>query len=280
MQKFKVICQKIKSSNPYIILNRIITLRGCNIFAPSSLAFFIILSLFPCLVLIEILLSLANLSLDQSLSIFSLIFSIDDEVSVSIKEFINNMLVNNIFTFLFSGIIIIYLSSKGIGFFRYQVRQMYKKNIEKEVFIKRKVKDIAITLLLLATLSFSLTFLVIFDGLIQIKNQFILGLINYIYLLIILFIFIEILYVISTSKEEKFKEVFWGCLFSTIGIGVGIILYYFYLTKISSSLNYYGPLDLIALLFLICYYSSYIMFFGVEINIIIKEKYIIKLKRK
>ena len=101
MQKIKALCQKIKKSNSYIILNRIITLRGCNIFAPSSLAFFIILSLFPCLVLIEILLSLANLSLDQSLSIFSLIFSIDDEVSVSIKEFINNMLVNNIFTFLF-----------------------------------------------------------------------------------------------------------------------------------------------------------------------------------
>ena len=119
MQKIKAICQKIKSLDLYIILKRIITLRGCNIFAPSSLAFFIILSLFPCLVLIEILLSLVNLSLDQSLSIFSLFISINDEVSVSIKKFINNTLVNNIFTFLFSGIIIIYLSSKGIGFFRY-----------------------------------------------------------------------------------------------------------------------------------------------------------------
>lgn len=272
MQKIKSLHQKIINSETYSILKRILTLRGCNIFAPSSLAFFIILSLFPCLVLIEILLSFANLSLNESLSIFNFLFSLDESVSSSIKEFINNLLSNNIFGFIFSSSVILYLSSKGIGFFRYQVKQMYGESITKEMFVKRKLKDIITTILLLVILSFLLTFLVIFDSIIKINNQIISLLIKYIYVLVILFIFIEILYMISTSKQEKFKEVIWGSLFSTFGIGIGILVYYFYLIKVSNTLAYYGPLNLIALLFLICYYSSYIIFFGIEINIIIKEK--------
>ncbi len=272
MQKIKSLHQKIINSKTYSILKRILTLRGCNIFAPSSLAFFIILSLFPCLVLIEILLSFANLSLNESLSIFNFLFSLDESVSSSIKEFINNLLSNNIFGFIFSSSVILYLSSKGIGFFRYQVKQMYGESITKEMFVKRKLKDIITTILLLTILSFLLTFLVIFDSIIKINNQIISLLIKYIYVLVILFIFIEILYTISTSKQEKFKEVIWGSLFSTFGIGIGILVYYFYLIKVSNTLAYYGPLNLIALLFLICYYSSYIIFFGIEINIIIKEK--------
>lgn len=272
MQKIKSLYQKIINSKIYAILKRVVTLRGCNIFAPSSLAFFIILSLFPCLVLIEIQLSFVNLSLNESLSIFNFLFSLDEDVSSSIKEFINDLLSNNILGFIFSSIIIFYLSSKGMGFFRYQVKQMYGKSVEKENFIKRKAKDIITTILLLTILSFLLTFLVIFDSITKINNQIISLLIKYLYVIIILFVFIEILYVISTSKQEKFKEVIWGSLFSTLGIGIGILVYYFYLIKISNTLTYYGPLNLIALLFLICYYSSYVIFFGIEINIIIKEK--------
>lgn len=141
MQKIKSLHQKIINSETYSILKRILTLRGCNIFAPSSLAFFIILSLFPCLVLIEILLSFANLSLNESLSIFNFLFSLDESVSSSIKEFINNLLSNNIFGFIFSSSVILYLSSKGIGFFRYQVKQMYGESITKEMFVKRKLKE-------------------------------------------------------------------------------------------------------------------------------------------
>ena len=75
-----------------------------------------------------------------------------------------------------------------------------------------------------------------------------------------------------TSKIGTKKDHFLGAFFSTLGICIGILLYYLYLVNISKSLSYYGPLSSLSLLCLVFFYSSYILFMGVQINIINYKK--------
>lgn len=271
-KKIKLCLKKIKKSNVYCITKRLITLRGINHFAPSSLTFFMLLSFIPCLTIIELILSFINISLEESLSIFDFLFSTHSELSSSLKNIFLNINNLNFFTLSFSSIITLYLASKGLTYFSFQVKQMYKYNIENNKFLKRKIVAILLTLLLTIILAFLIVFLVVFDQiLIENKHPFF-TILKYILTLFMLFIFILFLYVIALGKKGKFKEVFFGSIFSSLGIGVGIFIYYIYLINYSTSLSLYGPLSLFALICLITYYSSYILFMGVEINIMIKEK--------
>lgn len=268
--KFINLKNALISSQVYKTLKRIFTLRGANHFAPAALSFYLILSLIPCLVLIEVILSLFNKTFDQNLSILSFFFTSEDQLS-SLQEIISSLTRGDIFSILFSVFFIFFLASRGITFFTLQVKRMYGINYQEQHFIKRRLFAILLTLLLLIILSFLIVFLVIFASFFTIKNPLISSVFYYFFILINLFIFIEFLYVISTDKSEKFKEVFWGALFSTLGIGIGMLLYYYYLKYVSSSLSYYGPLSILAFLYLMSYFSSFILFFGVEINIIFKE---------
>ena len=68
----------------------------------------------------------------------------------------------------------------------------------------------------------------------------------------------DISYIVAKPRMKKYIE-------------YSANIYAIYLKYISNSLNYYGPLSLVALLCLVCYYSSYILFLGVEINLLIKK---------
>lgn len=260
-------------------LKRMFTLRGTHHFAPSSLAFFLTLSLIPCLVLIEVFLGIVNFSFDLNLSVFQ-VFLPEESFVVSVKEIIENLGTGSLFSIAFSFGIITYLASKGFTFFTRQVREMYRETDEEKPFFQRKIKAIALTLLMLLLLSVLIAFIIVFNRIFTFENPLIRGFLNYFLIVLILFVFVAFLYRISGARPRRFSDVFWGSLFTTFGIGVGIFVYYLYLRYISSALSYYGPLSSLALLFLICYYSSYILFFGVEINILLLEKRMRSPKRR
>lgn len=263
--------ERILNSRNARTLKRILTLRGTNHFAPSSLAFFLALSLIPCLVLIEVFLSIVNLSFGLGLSVFQ-VFLPEESFVVSVKEIVENLGTGSLLSIAFSFGVITYLASKGITFFTRQVQEMYREQVEEKPFFQRKMRAIAITLLLLLLLSVLIAFIIAFNRIFSLGNKLTRAFFNYFLILLILFVFVVFLYRISSENHRNYRDLVWGSLFTTIGIGGGIFLYYLYLRYISSALSYYGPLSSLALLFLICYYSSYILFFGVEINIVVAEK--------
>ena len=270
--KIKLCLNKIKKNKFFKIGKRLITLRGINHFAPSSLTFFMLLSFIPCLTIVELILSFINVSLEESISIFDFIFLKNNDLSISIKNIFLNIDNLNYFSISFGSIFTIYLASKGLTYFSFQVKQMYNYTDENTQFIKRKIITILFTLLITLVLSFLIVFLIIFDRFLLTESNVFFNFLKYVLILFVLFVFILVLYVVAIGKKGKFKEVIWGSIFSSLGIGIGIFIYYIYLTNFSTSLTLYGPLSIFALICLVTYYSSYILFIGVEINIMIKEK--------
>lgn len=271
VEKYKYFYSKISSYSKYQQFIELVTLRGCSHFAPAALTFYLILSLIPCITLIEIIFSIINSLFSSNFSIINIIFAFDNKLTASVENIFSIFTKSDVFSLIISVFIVIFLASKGLTFFSIQVKKMYGVNYKNQNFVKRKIFAILFTILLLFLLSVLFVFLVVFNSYFSIKNYILKIGIYYISILIILFIFIECLFVFTTEKNVKFKEVFFGSLFSTLGIGIGIFIYYIYLKYISNSLNYYGPLSLVALLCLVCYYSSYILFLGVEINLLIKK---------
>ena len=275
MKKIKELYSKIYSYFENIrffkIVKRIFTLRGGNMYAPAALSFYLVLSFIPSLLLIEIILSLINISFDKSLSFISFIFGLE-AISISIKELISSLNASSFLSLGISFSIIVYLASKGLSFFSYQVKIMYGITYEEQPYFKRRILPLGLTLISLIILSFLVVFLIIFDSFVKKNNVSFYAFFEYIFVLLILFIFITFLYKLTTPNKVKITKFFLGSSFATIGIGVGIFIYSFYLKNISSTLSYFGPLSSVALLFLILLFSSYILFWGVEINILINEK--------
>lgn len=275
MTKIKALYHRIsnyfENQRFFKIIKRILTLRGGNMYAPAALSFYLVLSFIPCLLLVEIILSLINISFDKSLSFISFIFGLN-AISISIKEIISSL---NALDYLSLGIsfsVILYLASKGLTFFAYQVKIMHGISYEEQSYFKRRIIPLGLTIISLLTLSFLVIFLIIFDSFINKNNSNFYSIFEYIFVLFTLFIFIVFLYKLTTPKKIKITKLLLGSLFSTIGIGGGIFIYSYYLKNVSSTLSYFGPLSSVALLFLILFFSSYILFFGVEINILIYEK--------
>lgn len=275
MTKIKALYHRIsnyfENHRFFKIIKRILTLRGGNMYAPAALSFYLVLSFIPCLLLVEIILSLINISFDKSLSFISFIFGLN-AISISIKEIISSL---NALDYLSLGIsfsVILYLASKGLTFFAYQVKIMHGISYEEQSYFKRRIIPLGLTIISLLTLSFLVIFLIIFDSFINKNNSNFYSIFEYIFVLFTLFIFIVFLYKLTTPKKIKITKLLLGSLFSTIGIGGGIFIYSYYLKNVSSTLSYFGPLSSVALLFLILFFSSYILFFGVEINILIYEK--------
>lgn len=266
MKKIKILKPRIINSSIYQNIITILSLKKTDKFLPAACSFYVILSLIPCLILVELMLSLINLSLDQSFSFFKFLFKDNQIIHQTIKEIISTLNTKDAFSLSFSLIIIIYLSSKGTSFFIYQTHDLYQEEKIPNTFYHKKILPMIITLILLVFLSILMVFLIIFDNFIHLNNLLFLNFIKYIYILIIIFFYIIFLYTLTNQKNKKFKDYLPGTIISTIGIGGGVFFYYIYIVYISSSLTYYGPLGLIAILFLICYYSSYILFIGIEVN--------------
>ena len=246
-------------------IKTIITLDGINTYAPAALSFYMILSFIPCLILIEVILSIINLTLNQNFSFLSYFFSSDQNVSNSIKEIISSITTGGLISLGISFSVIIYLASKGLTFFQSQIKKMYKIEVVKTSFLKNKTLSIGTTLILLLIFSLFAVFLIIFGNILSFFSEYITYIFSYIFTAILLVFFIMFLYYF-TSKVGRKRDHFLGSLFSTLSICIGIILYYLYLINVSKSLSYYGPLSSISLLCLIFFYSSYILFMGIEIN--------------
>lgn len=269
--RFKGLFIKIKQSKIYNLLKTIVTLGGNSKFAPSSLTFFIMVSLVPVITLIVYILSFFGYSATDLLDYIQKTLDLNNESMNLLELYFSN--VPNISKILFGiGIfILVYISSKGITFFMFAYSKITNQPPKFNNFLSQKLWGIIISLILDLFLSVLIVFLVFFDNFSIIKNNDVLPIVISLILVFILFIFFIFLYSISSTVRPKFKDVFLGALISSLLISFGMGLYINYLDNISNASNYYGSLTGFILSLLIIYYSSYITLLGVQINTTKKE---------
>jgi membrane protein len=255
----------------YKNIKKILTLNGLSLFAPAALSFYMIISFIPCILLIEFFLTVINIIFGRDFSFLLYFFTTNIEVINSIKEILFNITTGSIISLFISLIVIIYLASKGLSFFTKIVRNIWGVQHEKSNFMIEIITYLLSTIVLIFIFAFFIVFLIIFDNVLSFLPDVLTFIINYFLTMLVIFIFTTFLYHFITKKGMK-KDHMIGSIFSTLGISIGIIIYYLYLTNISKTLSYYGPLSSISMLCLIFFYSSYILFIGAEINLFIYKK--------
>ena len=224
-RKLSILIKQIASSDIYKNIKKVITLNGLNSYAPASLSFYMLFSSIPCLILVEVFLSIINNTLGQNFSFLSYFFTNDPKISSSIKDIISSITAGGYISLGISFSIIIYLASKGLTFFTIQNQKMNGLILENKGLVKRKLISIFTTIFLLLVFSLFAVFLIIFDNILSNFPTVLTFIINYIFAMVLIFFFIVFLYYF-TSKIGTKKDHFLGAFFSTLGICIGILLYY------------------------------------------------------
>ena len=239
---------------------------------PGNLAFFLVLSVFPIIILIGLIASTFSLSLD------------------SIVAFINENLPRQI-----SDIITTFISGKGIdfnvGFFTVTAFVLASNgphsiivtsntlyNFEQGSYLNRRIKALILTILLV--LLFIFIIVVLAFGNIIVKAIFEIGILKnlssfaysmFVYLkwpiaFFIIFFSIKLLYTIAPDYNIPSKYVNKGAIFTTLGWILTTAIYSYYVTHFSKYDIFYGSLSNIIILMMYIYFLSYILVLGIAIN--------------
>lgn len=239
---------------------------------PGNLAFFLVLSVFPIIILIGLIASTFSLSLD------------------SIVAFINENLPRQI-----SDIITTFISGKGIdfnvGFFTVTAFVLASNgphsiivtsntlyNFEQGSYLNRRIKALILTILLV--LLFIFIIVVLAFGNIIVKAIFEIGILKnlssfaysmFVYLkwpiaFFIIFFSIKLLYTIAPDYNIPSRYVNKGAIFTTLGWILTTAIYSYYVTHFSKYDIFYGSLSNIIILMMYIYFLSYILVLGIAIN--------------
>lgn len=239
---------------------------------PGNLAFFLVLSVFPIIILIGLIVSTFSLSLD------------------SIVAFINENLPRQIFD-----IITTFISGKGIdfnvGFFTVTAFVLASNgphsiivtsntlyNFEQGSYLNRRIKALILTILLV--LLFIFIIVVLAFGNIIVKAIFEIGILKnlssfaysmFVYLkwpiaFFIIFFSIKLLYTIAPDYNIPSRYVNKGAIFTTLGWILTTAIYSYYVTHFSKYDIFYGSLSNIIILMMYIYFLSYILVLGIAIN--------------
>ena len=238
---------------------------------PGNLAFFFMMMIIPLLTILGLIISNLDVGTESVYdalvknfpkNIADLIISISGESSSGI----------GIFVLLFSSL---FLASNGTYSMIVTSNSIY--GIKKSSYIKNKIKSIVLIFILVILFTI-LLFIPMFNNKIinflgdllhinTTSNLFvnIYHILKYPVMLILVFIFIEILYKYSSSSKIK-KRTIYGAVFSSILLIVVTFIYSFYIDNFSSFENFYGGISSILCLMIYLNLISYIFVLGMSIN--------------
>ena len=270
--KLKEIFNKVKHSKTFSIIKSLITLGGNSKFAPSSLAFFMMISLIPVTTIIVLILSFLGYEITDLITYMENYFHLSNEVVSILEHYFINVPSSSKTLFGFSIIVLIYISSKGITFFMYAYNKINNINNKFTNIIYQRIFAIFTTLISEVILSFFIVFLGFFNNILYIENITLRRIIFALLITLFLFVLLLFLYTFSNNRKTTFKDVFIGALISSLSITFGMTIYIFYLEYFSNASSYYGSLTNFILLLIIIYYSSYIVLLGIQINYMIKNR--------
>ena len=238
---------------------------------PGTLAFFIVLSIFPIITLIAILCSKFSLATDNISNFFNIMLpSGVEELLVSIFSNVDDGMS---IWFIIIGFI---FASNGAHSIIIASNTLY--NIKDSGFLKRRIKSLFLTIILISLILIIL--LVLAFGNIILKFILTLKIFsavsNNIYILfivlkwplaiIIIFFLIKVIYTMAPDDTIPSKYVNKGSMFSTIGLIISTLIYSYYANNIADYSYIYGNLANIIILMIWLYILSYILMIGIAIN--------------
>lgn len=240
----------------------------------AQASFFIILSIFPFVLLLLNLIGLT--SIDQSF----IINSINTYAPDSVKPLLVQM-INELYTHV-SGTIIsiaavgaIWSASKGFLSVMFGIYNIYKVHQGRNYFIARFISMIY-TIIFLIAMIITMILLVFGNRIFKLAISLIPALkdisiltliIRYLIVFLILTMFFAIIFRVASLKRTTFLKVLPGATFSSLGWIVFSYVFSIYVDNFSDMTYMYGSLTAVIILMLWIYFCIYIFFIGAEINI-------------
>lgn len=239
---------------------------------PGQLAFYLLMSIVPILVIVSVIASYLNINVN-------LISAIEEALPSAISSIILQFFTSDLPNISFIIILWCYLilATNGPSAIIVTSNELYK--LKQPSFFHLKMKAFMMTIIMILLLLFMILIPIFGDTIIK----FILGLFNnpevfikyapiykFIKILIsfvFIYISIKLLYTIAPNAKIKSRSTTKGALFTTIGWIVFSELFAFYITKIADYSLLYGNFANVLILLLWVYLLAYVFVVGMIINI-------------
>lgn len=239
---------------------------------PANLAFFLVLSVIPIIILIGLIASTFSLSLDLVIEFIN--ENVPTQISEILETFISGKGID--FNIGFFTITAFILASNGPHSIIVTSNTLY--NFEQGSYLNRRIKALILTIILV--LLFIFIIVVLAFGNVILKAIFEIGILknlsNFAYSLFvylkwpiaffIIFFSVKLLYTIAPDKNIPSKYVNQGALFTTLGWILTTAIYSYYVANFSKYDIFYGSLSNIIILMMYIYFLSYILVLGIAIN--------------
>ncbi len=239
---------------------------------PGNLAFFLVLSIVPIITLIGLICSLFSISLVDITNLLSEL--IPKQVEDLLTPFISGATKpENLIWYFILGFI---LASNGAHSIIVASNTLY--HIKNQSYVKRRIKALFLTIILMFLFLFILIFLAFGNTILK----FILGLkifvdiaqnIYSIFILlkwpiasIMIFLMIKLLYTMAPDKRIASKYVNKGAGFTTAGWLLVTAIYSYYANNVANYNLFYGGLSGLIILMMWIYIIAYIFVIGIAIN--------------
>ena len=249
---------------------------------PGSLAFFIILSIFPILMLIGIVASYFSVSIEGITSTISAALPSGVEKLllpyIQAGAFPRNILISTIFAFI--------LASNGTHALILASNSLY--DIKNSSYLRRRIKALFLILLLIVLFIFMISFLTygnqlftyilksVSYGPVNEVLYYFFAFIKWPIAMFIIYLAMKLIYVLSPDGKIYSSTTSTGALFSTIGFTVATAIFSFYVNNFSTYDIYYGSIATIVTLMIWIYILSFILVIGIAINVRNYNNYKIK----
>ena len=239
---------------------------------PGQLAFFFLLATVPTITLIAYGASLFNVSFDF-ISNF-LLKAFGNDIASLITPMLNDMQFS--LEFLIPLFVAFYAASGGASSIIVTSNQLL--GFENSSFLKRKIKGLVMTFILISLIVFLLLVPAFGDKFIELvryvnMNQAVTNTIVFIINVskgpiswFLIFFLIKIIYTIAPDKRVSSSYTTKGSLFTTAGFVIVTFLYSFYVNEVAHYDLLYGGLSHFVVLMIWFYLIAYIVTIGIAIN--------------
>ncbi|MEG0994817.1 MAG: YihY/virulence factor BrkB family protein [Bacilli bacterium] len=244
---------------------------------PGQMAFFFVLSLIPLIALLGIILTTFSVS---SESLFQMLTSIlpREVAELLIPAATNPSLSGGLIIFFFSAFL---LATNGASSIIVASNELYK--VKDQDFIKRRLKAILMTIVLVSIILFMLLVPALGNSIFEliktlgkgnnVVNVFynIYQIVKYPITIFLIYFDVKLLYVLAPNCKIASNTTSFGAIFTTVGWVLLTEIYSFYLERFSSYDIFYGSLSNILILLLWVYLLSYIFVLGMALNSGVEE---------
>lgn len=235
---------------------------------PGQLAFFLILSLVPIITLIGYAASYFNISINYLIELIKVNFS--EDVVNTIVPIVSGGGIDLNLIIMF--IVMFYFAANGPASIIYTANEIH--GIKQSTWIKRRIKALIITLILVILYLFVVLVPLLGEKIIDAVDYFsikstltsLLEILRGPISWLIIFVFIKTIFTLAPDKRMPGARINLGAVFTTIGWILATHIYGYYASHFARYDLFYAGLSNIAILMLWIYLLSYILVIGLSLT--------------